>query len=270
MTLVAELLCQGLQWLLTLPAGVGLATARSCLRLWLGFPPGRSGVWSAGNGPCMRSPLIGALFADDPQKRRTFVAASTRITHTDPRAEIAAQALADAAAWIVQGRSSTDFLVKQLEAADHEEWRSLLQAVRDALARGDSVPAFAQGLGGDRGISGYAFHTAPAALFAWLRYGADYRRAVEETIAAGGDTDTAGAIVGALCGLAGGEDGIPHDWQSDVRDFPRGLAYGRRLAVALAQGSRGAVSWFWPAQLPRNLLFLAVVLAHGFRRLWPV
>jgi hypothetical protein len=26
---------------------------------------------------------------------------------------------------------------------------------------------------------------------------------------------------------------------------------------------------FWPGLLPRNLLFLAAVLAHGFRRLLP-
>ena len=32
-------------WLLGLPAGVGLATLRSVSRLWLGFPPSRSGVW---------------------------------------------------------------------------------------------------------------------------------------------------------------------------------------------------------------------------------
>src|SRR6516162_1299842 len=32
-------------WLLGLPAGVGLATLRATVRLWLGFPPSRSGVF---------------------------------------------------------------------------------------------------------------------------------------------------------------------------------------------------------------------------------
>ncbi|WP_424316387.1 ADP-ribosylglycohydrolase family protein, partial [Haloferula sp.] len=32
-------------WLLGLPAGVGLATARAIVRLWLGFPPEKSGVF---------------------------------------------------------------------------------------------------------------------------------------------------------------------------------------------------------------------------------
>src|SRR3972149_1544402 len=35
-------------WVAGLPAGIGMATARACLKLWLGFPPSRSGVFSAG------------------------------------------------------------------------------------------------------------------------------------------------------------------------------------------------------------------------------
>ncbi len=50
-------------WLLTLPAGVGFATLRSILRLWIGMSPSRSGVYSAGNGPAMRAAPIGAFFA---------------------------------------------------------------------------------------------------------------------------------------------------------------------------------------------------------------
>ncbi len=41
-------------WFVGLPAGIGLATARACLKLWFGFPPARSGVFSAGNGPAIR------------------------------------------------------------------------------------------------------------------------------------------------------------------------------------------------------------------------
>src|SRR5262245_27993770 len=38
-------------WQLGLPAGAGRATMRAVLKLWLGFPPRYSGVFSAGNGP---------------------------------------------------------------------------------------------------------------------------------------------------------------------------------------------------------------------------
>src|ERR1700722_2528939 len=36
-------------WLLGIPAGVGLATLRAVIKLWLGFSPAHSGVYSAGN-----------------------------------------------------------------------------------------------------------------------------------------------------------------------------------------------------------------------------
>src|SRR5713101_4712985 len=40
-------------WLLGLPAGLGRATLRAVVKLWLGFSPHHSGVRSAGNGPAM-------------------------------------------------------------------------------------------------------------------------------------------------------------------------------------------------------------------------
>ena len=47
-------------WLLSLPAGVGFATLRAILKLWVGFSYRTSGVFSAGNGPAMRAAIIGA------------------------------------------------------------------------------------------------------------------------------------------------------------------------------------------------------------------
>jgi hypothetical protein len=67
-------------WLVGLPAGIGSATLRATLKLWLGFSPSRSGVFSAGNGPAMRSPVLGTAI-DDIETLRKFVRASTRITH---------------------------------------------------------------------------------------------------------------------------------------------------------------------------------------------
>src|SRR5215212_10410569 len=57
-------------WLLGLPAGIGFATLRALIRLWLGFGPHRSGVFSAGNGPAMRSAIIGAAVDDEKTMRR--------------------------------------------------------------------------------------------------------------------------------------------------------------------------------------------------------
>jgi len=267
-------------WFLGLPAGVGLATARACLKLWLGFPPQRSGVHSAGNGPAMRSALLGAYFFDDQDDIERFVAASTRLTHTDPRALTGAMAVARLAAWAVQHDAAespsaefvTDLLTK-LAPADGE-WGELAGKMLAAWARRDSVAAFADSLGLGRGVTGYVYHTVPVAVYAWLRHYGDFRAAVEAALDCGGDTDTVGAIVGALAGGTVGVGGIPADWTAGITDWPRSVGLLRNVTSRLGQQKRegqplGPVRYVWPAVLPRNLLFLLVVLLHGFRRLAP-
>lgn len=49
-------------WFAAIPPGIGLGTARAMIRLWCGIPASRSGVGSAGNGPAMRSSIIGVFF----------------------------------------------------------------------------------------------------------------------------------------------------------------------------------------------------------------
>jgi ADP-ribosylglycohydrolase len=72
-------------WLLGMPAGIGFATLRSILKLWIGIPPSRSGVFSAGTGPAMRAAIIGVGVREFDQIG-PFVHASTSLTHSDPKA----------------------------------------------------------------------------------------------------------------------------------------------------------------------------------------
>ena len=94
-------------WLLGLPPGIGLATLKSILKLWVGFGPSSSGVFSAGNGPAMRAAPIGAFFWDDPSKIDDYIRISTRMTHTDPKAEVGAKFVAYLAAWIIRDNLTT-------------------------------------------------------------------------------------------------------------------------------------------------------------------
>ena len=81
-------------WLSAFPPGVGFATLRAFLKLWLGFSAANSGVFSAGNGPAMRSSIIGAAYGDDESRLKNLVRISTRVTHADPKAECGALAVA--------------------------------------------------------------------------------------------------------------------------------------------------------------------------------
>lgn len=269
-------------WLLGLPGGTGWATLRACLKLWIGFPPTRSGVFSAGNGPAMRSAILGGYFCeeDSAQSLERFVRAATTLTHTDPKAATAALAVARLAAWAVRHAASqapeADAVAEMLTATapDDSEWRDLVEKMRHAWAEDTTVTTLAVSLGLESGVTGYAYHTVPVAIYSWLLHYGDFRATVEAVLECGGDTDTAGAIAGALAGATTGLKGIPGQWLVGIRDWPRSVkrlteaAY--RLAFQKKEGRPlGSISYFWPGVLPRNLLFLAVVLVHALRRLLP-
>lgn len=267
-------------WLLGLPAGVGFATLRALLKLWLGFPPGRSGVFSAGNGPAMRAPLLGACFPDDPARLRALVRASTRLTHTDPKAEEGAWAVAHAAARGARAEGPADpagLIGELLDALEGDELRRHLERAAVGLEQGEPLEAYAEALGLAKGVTGYVNHTVPVALYACLAHPGDYRGAVEGVILLGGDADTTGAIAGGVAGAAVGGAGLPVDWLAGLVEWPRSVAWQERLADALAvrfggdapASGPGPVPLFWPAIPARNLAFLLIVLAHGFRRLLP-
>lgn len=260
-------------WLAGLPAGVGWATLRAILRLWIGMPPDRSGVRSAGNGAAMRTAPVGAVFEGDPERILPFVRAATRITHTDPRALTGALAVARTAARAVRGDGPTgDWIEALRRESDDSEWRHAVAAMERELAAGRSVVEFAGGLGLDAGVTGYVYHTVPVALYAWARHFGDFESTVTTVLKSGGDTDTVGAIAGALAGAGVGEAGIPADWRTGILEWPRGLPVLREIADRLASGpGSGWEPVVYPVVgvVPRNLLFLTVILLHGLRRLPP-
>jgi ADP-ribosyl-[dinitrogen reductase] hydrolase len=273
-------LARGLRWwLLALPAGVGLATGRAILKLWAGMPPARSGVWSAGNGAAMRAAPIGALFHADPQRCQAYVRAASRITHRDPRAETGARAVAAVCAWCVARPGAAPpepaVLDRLLRACGADpEWQALVTGLMAGLAAGQTTAAYAVRLGQDRGVSGYVYRTVPVALFAWYRHYGDFAATLTAVLDCGGDTDTVGAIAGALAGAVVGEAGIPTAWLAGIRDWPRSVSLLRRVAARLADvaaSGRGQppVRYCLAAVPVRNLLFLALVLGHGLRRLLP-
>ncbi len=261
-------------WLLCLPAGIGFATLRAIIKLWLGFPPTKSGVFSAGNGPAMRSAIIGGYFANDPKSLRDFVRASTRLTHTDPKAEVAALAVAQTAAWSMNSDSQPASNLEQIRelwqdaGLQDPEWMNLVNALFLAQEQGKSVAEFAAQLGLQRGITGYAYHSVPIALYSWLHHFGDFRKGLEAVLNCGGDTDTVGAIAGALAAI---RSPIPSEWLDHLCDYPVSKSYLRQLGQALSGGSGSAVPAFpWPLLPFRNFFFLLCVLIHGFRRLLPI
>jgi ADP-ribosyl-[dinitrogen reductase] hydrolase len=266
------------RWLLTLPAGVGLATLRAISKSLLFFPPHRCGVFSAGNGPAMRSAIIGAAI-DNPVLLSRTVDASCRLTHTDPKAFYGALAVALGANLAKQASlvEPVDYVVRLraiLEEAPATEFVGLIERAVASVNRGESTAEFAIAAGMGRGISGYVYQTVPVCVHAWLSNQNDFREAVSSIVRCGGDTDTTAAIVGGIVGSHVGKAGIPAEWLRTLAEWPRTAAWmeqlGRQLARAQATGtSEAPLRLSGPLVLGRNLVFLTIVLTHGFRRLLP-
>ena len=235
-------------WLLGLPAGTGRATLRAVVKLWLGFPPTHSGVRSAGNGPAMRAALLGACLAGDRDRVRAYVRASTRLTHTDPRAERGALLVALAAghgATCGPGGTRAEAFLREVRDAvpDRDpELERLLGELDEHLRRGAPAAELADALGLRRRVSGYVYHTVPLALHCWLRQPGDFRRAVEEVIGLGGDADSTGAVGGGVAGATVGAGGTPQEWVEGLFEWPRSTAWMRRWRRASPTSSLSAVA----------------------------
>ena len=267
-------------WLLGCPLSTGKATLKGCLKLWLGFNGKSSGVWSAGNGPAMRAPIIGVCFGHQPDRMRELVRLSTRITHRDPKAEWGALALARAVHYAAQSSEQVPQPAEAVRAiidalpTEASELAELIQRVGVSVQANQTTEAFTGQLGLSRGVTGYMFHTVPTVLHAWLCFPDDYRAAVQTAIRCGGDTDTTAGIVGALVGARSGKIGIPEPWRQGLCEWPRDLRWierlGRELAKMLQDGKpRRGVPLSVVGIVPRNMIFNLTVLVHGLRRLLP-
>lgn len=269
--LARELKC----WFLSVPAGIGFATLRACLKLLIGFHPRHSGINSAGNGPAMRSALLGVCATSDRQLI-DLVCASTRITHVDSRAEEGALLIAKAAQLSTKGQQTKpiEFLTEAVQELNNEELIKAIQNAIQHLSQKETPESFAQSQGWTKGISGYINQTVPAALYCWAYSPDNLRQSVENAVMLGGDTDSVAAITGAVSGANLGVEAIPAEWLEKLIEWPRTVTWMKQLATSLAElntstNSPKPPSMHWLTTIPRNFVFAIVVLIIGFRRLLP-
>jgi ADP-ribosyl-[dinitrogen reductase] hydrolase len=263
-------------WLLSLPAGTGMATAKSILKLWCGCSPRKSGVYSAGNGPAMRAAIIGAFFSDNELLLLEYVKASTELTHTDPKAMTGALAIAKLSAEIAlngipNNEKAIDLLLK-IQAQD-QEWLGLIEHMKNGLEKSSELKDFCRAVNMSRGISGYMYQTVPAVIYSILRNKGQFKESLEDVLNCGGDADTTGAILGAVLGASGKSVSIPAEWVENIVEWPRSVSFMRVLSEQLDNYKNGKnyapVNYFLPFVLVRNILFLLLVLLHGLLRLIP-
>lgn len=255
-----------LGWFLRLPWGLGLATLRACVRIALGVRG--SGVYSAGNGAAMRAAVLGVYFRDAPGLRLEYGTALAAITHTDPRAVQGALMVAEVAAACARSdlnQSRLDVVESSLCVVKAPDLRMALQRAVQLVHQERSVLQASE----DLGNTGFILHTLPLATFVFLRFGGSPKEALVQAVAAGGDTDTIAAIVGAWVGSLHGMSALPQDLVSRLQRGPFGVGHLRALASALAMQFRGesppTVRFAWPLATMRNLSLFPVALVQGIR-----
>ena len=254
-----------LGWFGRLPWGVGLGTIRACVKIALGFRT--SGVLSAGNGAAMRAAVVGAAFPRDQERRLSYGKSLAEVTHRDSRAVDGALFVAELAALSVAATdtgSRAQLVAGGLNVVNEP---SLKVAISEAvsLAEGEAgVKEAAKALG----TTGFVLHTVPFAAFCFTRFGDDVLVTLAESISAGGDTDSIGAILGGWLGALHGAEALPHELLRKIHDGPFGPTHLHALGRALARGE-AAPKYSRLRALLRNLALYPVILAHGFRRLVP-
>ncbi|MBN1455205.1 MAG: ADP-ribosylglycohydrolase family protein [Methanomicrobia archaeon] len=185
------------------------------------------GMGSYGNGAAMRIAPIGLLYHDNPKKLREVAYRSSQITHTHELGKEGAALQAFAIALAV--RNEREEMQPQLEAFVQQDvfkqkLRRMERLLRTEASSGEVIAELGNGMA--------AFDSVPTAIYSFLRF-EDFEHSVDFAIRLGGDTDTIGAMTGAICGAYYGAQAIPSDWLAQLEDGEKGKRYIQRLAEEL-------------------------------------
>ena len=193
---------------------VGNATREAIFRLDAGIVPmdaGLSGDFNCGNGSLMRILPIALYLAFTDAAERIEVAMNcSRLTHGHIRCQLACALFVEVAVGLVRGDSiATSLAVAQatLQPLVESQGESERQHFAKLLS-----PAIAQLNRSQVSGSGYVLDCLESSLWCSLN-ASSYSDGVLDAVNLGGDTDTTGAVTGALLGLIYGFDGIPSDWR---------------------------------------------------------
>ncbi len=173
---------------------------------------------SYGNGAAMRVAPIGLLYYDDIQKLTTVVYQASQITHAHILGKEGAALEAYAVALAISLDPSLKFdkdlfLQKLLDFVKEDAYKDKLRKAGTLRDEPDKYKIISE-LG--NGIE--AYNSVPAAIYSFLSYPDSFEKALLYAVSLGGDTDTIGAMTGAISGAYLGYDAIPQDWMQKLEN----------------------------------------------------
>jgi ADP-ribosyl-[dinitrogen reductase] hydrolase len=217
-------------WYDTGPFDIGRMTMKSLSRLKHGDAWDEAGqqVWesspegqNAGNGSVMRCPPLAIPYANDWERLVAVSRESSQITHADPRCTYGCAILNLTIAGLLADAQSP--LQDALDYVGSDAPDELVTAL-DPLARGDAP--------GTLETSGYVVHSLQTALHDGL-FADSAEEAIVMAVNRGGDTDTIGAIAGAVAGARFGASALPQRWLADIDEIEELEALAEQLVEAV-------------------------------------
>lgn len=191
---------------------------------------------SFGNGAAMRVAPVGVFYYDDFTELRRAAELSASITHSHylGKEGAALQAFAVACAVRREPGATFDALsflddLRNFVQPDCAEFQEKLTKISDLLTRQPTVFEVANALGNGVEI----FNSVPAAIYSFLTHADSFKDAVVYAVSVGGDTDTIGAMTGAIAGAFHGVEGIPDEWLNALENGEKGRDYVWQLAETL-------------------------------------
>ena len=166
----------------------------------------------------MRIAPIGVFYYNDPEMLREVAHKSSEITHAHNLGKegAALQAYAIALATNLDSQAAfdrSDFLARLRDYVKEAVYQEKLDKIKTLLAQSDRTRA-AMELG--NGIE--AFNSVPAAIYSYLNHPDSFAQAVVDAVSLGGDTDTIGAMTGAIAGAYLGIEAIPSNWRGKLEN----------------------------------------------------
>ncbi|UCH88747.1 MAG: ADP-ribosylglycohydrolase family protein [Thermoplasmata archaeon] len=196
------------------------------------------GGGSYGNGAAMRIAPVGILYYDQPEKLKQVAEVTSRITHAHPLGvegavlQATAVGLAANVDLIESGTlNKIDFIEQLIAVSTLDEYQTKLDMIKSFITgpknhtNNDIISAL--------GVGVQAHKSVPMAIYCFLEKCGSYRDAVCYAVNMGGDTDTIGAMTGALAGALHGVRGIPEEWLEDLENSQKGRDHIMKLGEDL-------------------------------------
>lgn len=213
-----------LAWRNSEPKDIGNTTRDALDRLARGVPWDEAGEEahinrgprdSAGNGAIMRCAPVAMRFRREPERLRGISIDVSRITHANPLCTWASVAVDQAIGALLEGASIDEAITRSAQDVDHSDVRGAIAHSRTASR--EQIKS-----------GGYVLETLSAAYWSIL-HADSFEETVVTAVGLGGDTDTTGAVAGALAGAYYGIDAIPVRWETRVQHREELGELARRL-----------------------------------------